>query len=69
MSNYSYPRNQVTTEAYCGRCGRMTEHRLDWKDTTRRQKIKGPCLPCMRKADAEWEKRRARDEEQRKLFP
>ncbi len=41
-----YPRHTVSASAWCPKCQKHTQHRIDG---TR----KGPCLDCMAKYDAE----------------
>jgi hypothetical protein len=41
-----YTRNTVSVSAYCSKCEKFTQHRVDG---VRR----GPCLECIRKLDAQ----------------
>jgi len=59
-----YTRNTVSVSAYCKKCGKTTQHRVD-------DVRKGPCLECMAKQDAEIAARkmeRAEYERQGALF-
>lgn len=56
-----YTRNTLECTAYCRRCGKDTQHRVD---SGRR----GPCLACIRKREIENEAQRIKrgiEEEQR----
>lgn len=39
-----HTRNTVSFSAYCNKCGRMTQHRVD-------DRRKGPCLECIARLD------------------
>lgn len=39
-----FTRNTVSVAAYCKKCGRQTQHRVD-------DRIKGPCMECMSKLE------------------
>jgi hypothetical protein len=41
-----HTRNTVSFSAYCNKCGRMTQHRVD-------DRRKGPCLECIERLGAE----------------
>lgn len=41
-----YPRHTVSASAWCAKCQKQTQHRID-------NKLKGPCLVCMANYDAE----------------
>ena len=56
-----YTRNTVSVSAYCSKCAKKTQHRVDGVR-------KGPCLDCIRKQDAEVASRKAAAEKQRGLF-
>jgi hypothetical protein len=40
-----YTRNTVSVAAYCGKCGKSTQHRVD-------NGRKGPCLECIARLEA-----------------
>jgi len=40
-----FTRNTVSSGFYCGKCGKVTQHRID-------RGRKGPCLECITKLDA-----------------
>lgn len=54
-----HTRNTVSFAAYCKKCGKMTQHRVD-------DKRKGPCLECLKHLD-EME-RKGKPAEQTGLF-
>ena len=41
-----FTRNTVSASFYCGKCGRVTQHRID-------DRRKGPCLECIARLTAE----------------
>jgi len=41
-----FTRNTVSAQFYCGKCRRMTAHRID-------DRRKGPCLECIAKLEAQ----------------
>jgi hypothetical protein len=41
-----FTRNTVSASAWCSKCGRMTQHRIDGVR-------KGPCLECIDRLEAE----------------
>lgn len=43
-----FTRNTVSAEFYCGKCGKMTQHRID-------DVKKGPCLECIARLEREHE--------------
>lgn len=49
-----YPRNQVSTDAYCKKCGKVTQHRVD-------DRRKGPCLKCIARLEQVVREKQARD--------
>jgi ribosomal protein L44E len=56
-----YTRNTVSVSAYCSKCAKNTQHRVDGVR-------KGPCLECIRKRDLEVAQGKAEQERQRGLF-
>lgn len=56
-----YTRNTVSVSAYCSKCGKKTQHRVDG---VRR----GPCLGCIARRDAEYAQKKVVAEKQRGLF-
>jgi hypothetical protein len=45
-----FTRNTVSAEFYCGKCGKMTQHRIDGVK-------KGPCLDCIERLEKEHDSR------------
>ena len=59
-----YTRNTVSVSAYCSKCAKNTQHRVDGVR-------KGPCLECIARRDAEVAERRIERAEyarQKELF-
>jgi hypothetical protein len=53
-----YTKNTLECTAWCNRCGRPTQHRVD--DGRR-----GPCLACITKRETEAAEQKERDEEEK----
>lgn len=60
-----YTRNTVSAEAWCKKCGKRTQHRVD-QDTM--QGRLGPCLVCIERLNRETTERFLEDRKQRELF-
>ena len=56
-----YTKNTVSAEAWCGKCEKRTQHRID-------DRRLGPCLECLRRLDEEHEARSDSPAEQMGLF-
>jgi len=51
MSGEHFPRNTVSVAAWCSKCSRSTQHRVDQGE--RGGGRKGPCLDCIARLEAE----------------
>lgn len=57
-----FTRNTVSAQKYCGKCGKVTDHRID-------DRRFGPCLACIARLDAlAAEPKRPEAEKQEELF-
>ena len=58
-----FTKNTVSSAAYCGKCGKVTQHRID-------KGRKGPCLNCIARLEAQHEALKAQPqfEQQQTLF-
>jgi len=57
-----FTRNTVSAAFYCGKCGKVTQHRIDGVR-------KGPCIECMEKLEKQHaEKKEPEKDAQGELF-
>lgn len=61
MINQHFPKNTVSAEKYCARCGKMQQHRVDVGRF-------GPCLECIARAEELKRQEGARKQQQGELF-
>jgi hypothetical protein len=43
--------NTVSAAFWCGKCQRITQHRIDGSTVTGKARRKGPCLDCIARLD------------------
>jgi len=51
MSGEHFPRNTVSAAAWCTKCSRFTQHRVDHSEKGGGRK--GPCLECIARLDSQ----------------
>lgn len=52
-----FTRNTVSAPFHCGKCGKVTQHRID-------DRRKGPCLECIAKLEALHDASKAKPQQQ-----
>jgi len=70
-----FSRNTISAEFWCGKCGKRTQHRIDFVDEFKKSGRKGPCLDCIARLEAQHQvididelRRKLQAPEQRELF-
>lgn len=56
-----YTRSTVSADAYCKKCGKRTQHRVD---SDQMQGRLGPCLECIARLEAEHEELKAQPKQE-----
>jgi len=63
---HHFSRNTVSASFYCGKCGKVTQHRIDADSGQGR---KGPCLDCIDRLEKQHQARKDPEpQKQTKLF-
>lgn len=63
-----FSRSTVSAAFHCSKCGKTTQHRIDFVSEQKTAGRKGPCLECIRRLDLKHEEVKAPVEMQEKLF-